>query len=165
MAVFLPYRAAASLHPEASRGWTLLTCPSVCVLFLLLPPSSYLRPIRDKAGAISTSIMLTPCVTCVANPCPSIPPQKQQVCSMRLFVCSLPALHRAALSYSQQVAHLAAREQRLDVLRHTSCFKWRFWSEANKGTRWCTYWVFKYFLECAVWKKCHRPHCFLSFLS
>lgn len=40
------------------------------------------------------------------------PPQKNQVCSMLLFVCSLPVFLSAALWCSQQVAHLAAASNR-----------------------------------------------------
>lgn len=140
--VFLP-QCLFTLKPvEAERCWPLR---------LLSPPSSFLLPSAHyrQCWTISTSISLTPWVTCVAKRCPTLSPQKKQVSSMRLFVCSLPALHRAALSYSQQVAHLAAQQQRLGVLRHTSCFKWKFWSKPHRDA--LTGWSI--LSMCSVWKK------------
>lgn len=56
-----------------------LNAADLCVLLLLLPPSSFTRPIKRQCQAISTSISQTPWVTCVAKRCPALPlPRKSR---------------------------------------------------------------------------------------
>lgn len=77
--------------------------PSCRTLFLLppSPPSCALLETKGSHQPIDHANL--PC-----DPLPNDGPQKNQVCSVLSFVCSLPVLLRAALWYSQQVAHLAS---------------------------------------------------------
>ncbi len=80
---------------------------SCCIFSSSLSFSSFL--LRQ----ISPSITLTSPVTSCQMTSP-----EYQVCSMLFFVCSLPVFLRAALWYSQQVAHLvtaATAAQRVET--------------------------------------------------
>lgn len=77
------------------------------LLFLLGPAASRLLlsppPLETKGSHQPIDHANLPC-----DPVPNDVPPENQVCSMLLFVCSLPVFLTAALWYSQQVAHLAA---------------------------------------------------------
>lgn len=91
------------------------------MLKALLSYSLLRSPHYGQREAISPSLTFTSNLTSC-----QMTPLEQQICSMLFFVCSLPVFLRAALWYSQQVANLAVQQQRLNVLKHTSCSKWRF---------------------------------------
>lgn len=78
--------------------------PPSCRTLLLLPPSPPSCALLETKGSHQPIDHANlPC-----DPLPNDGPQKNQVCSVLSFVCSLPVLLRAALWYSQQVAHLAS---------------------------------------------------------
>lgn len=102
-------------HENSNFSSTLQPPASFCILFppppppsfrtlLLLPPSPpSCDPLETKGSHQPIDHANLPC-----DPLPNDGPQKNQVCSVLFFVCSLPVLLRAALWYSQQVAHLAS---------------------------------------------------------